>query len=137
MTDRVLRLALLAVSCAGIAVSTYLTYVHYQPEALICTGAGGCEAVQDSEYAVLAGIPVAVLGLAAWIAVLALTIWDSDLARTVTAAIALAALAFAAYLVILQLVVIDAVCIWCMVNDVVLVPILAVLALLRLRSPRL
>ena len=28
---------------------------------------------------------------------------------------------------------IDAICIWCMVNDVVLVPLLAVLALLRLQ----
>ena len=29
---------------------------------------------------------------------------------------------------------IDAICIWCMVNDLVLVPLLAVLALLRLRT---
>ena len=40
---------------------------------------------------------------------------------------------FVAYLVILQLFVIDAVCIWCMVNDAVLVPLLAVLAFLRYR----
>jgi uncharacterized membrane protein len=90
--------------------------------------------VQDSEYAELAGIPVAVLGLAAWTTVLALTIWDSPLARTLTAAVALGALAFAAYLVVLQLFVIDAVCWWCMLNDVVLVPLLALLAVLRLRD---
>ena len=47
-------------------------------------------------------------------------------------ALALAALAFAAYLVILQLFVIDATCIWCMVNDVILIPLFAVLALVRL-----
>ena len=40
--------------------------------------------------------------------------------------------AFAAYLVILQLFVIDAVCVWCMANDVVLTPIFVVLALARL-----
>ena len=80
------------------------------------------------------GIPVAVLGLGAWIAALALTIWNSELARTLTAALALGSLAFAAYLVILQLFVIDAICVWCMVNDLVLVPALTVLALLRLRS---
>ena len=91
--------------------------------------------MQDSSYAVLAGIPVAVLGLAAWIAVLVLTIWNSELARTLTAALAVVALAFAVYLVILQLFVIDAICVWCMVNDLVLAPLLAVLALLRLRSP--
>ena len=134
VSDRLLRLALLVVSAAGIGVAAYLTYVHYQPAALICTSGGGCETVQDSKYAVLAGIPVAVLGLAAWIAALVLTIWNSELARTLTAALALVALAFAAYLVILQLFVIDAICVWCMVNDVVLVPLFAVLALLRLRT---
>ena len=63
MCDRALRLAVAAVALAGTAVAGYLTYVHYRPAALICTGGGGCEAVQDSSYAEMAGIPVAVLGL--------------------------------------------------------------------------
>jgi uncharacterized membrane protein len=134
MSDRALRVGLLAVSVAGIGVAAYLTYVHYQPRALICTGSGGCEAVQDSTYAMLAGIPVAVLGLVAWVGVLALAIWDSPLARTLTVAVAVVALAFAAYLVIVQLFVIDAICVWCMANDLVLVPLLAVLAVARLRT---
>lgn len=133
MNDRVLRLGLFFVCAAGIGVAAYLTYVHYQPDALICTTSGGCETVQDSKYAVLGGIPIAALGLAAWVAALGLTIWDSELARTLTVAVALVAVAFVAYLVILQLFVLDAVCVWCMVNDVVLVPLLAVLSIVRLR----
>ena len=134
MSDRLLRIALAVVSAVGIGIAAYLTYVHYRPAALICTIGGGCETVQDSKYAVLAGIPVAVLGLAFWIAALALTVWNSELARTLTAALSAAGLAFAAYLVILQLFVIDAICIWCMANDVVLAPLFALLALLRLRT---
>ena len=133
MSDRALRLALLTVTGAGVAVAAYLTWVHFQPDSLICTGGGGCEKVQDSEYSMIAGIPVAVLGLGAWVAALALALWDSELARTLLAALALVALAFAVYLVILQLFVIDAICVWCMVNDVVLVPLLAALALVRVR----
>jgi uncharacterized membrane protein len=132
VSDRLLRVALIVVSAAGIAVAGYLTYIHYKPAALICTVGGGCETVQDSKYALLVGIPIAVFGLAAWITGLVLTLWNSDLARTLTAALALAALAFAAYLVILQLFVIDAICIWCMANDVVLIPLFVVLALGRL-----
>ena len=90
--------------------------------------------MQESEYATIVGIPVALLGLASWLTALALAVWDSPLARTLLATLALAAVAFAAYLVILQLFVIDAVCVWCVVNDVVLVPALAGLALLRLRD---
>jgi uncharacterized membrane protein len=119
---------------AGIALSGYLTYVHFDEGALICTGGGGCETVQESDYAELAGIPVAVLGLAAWVTVLGLTIWNSPLARSLTVAIALGALVFAGYLVVLQLFVIEAICLWCMVNDLALVPLLAVLSLLRLRA---
>ena len=134
MSDRLLRIALAVVSAAGIGIAAYLTYVHYRSAALICTIGGGCETVQDSKYAVLAGIPVAVLGLAFWIAALALTVWNSELARTLTAALSIAGLAFAVYLVILQLFVIDAICIWCMANDVVVAPLFALLALLRLRT---
>ena len=77
MTDRLLRVALIVVSLAGIAVAGYLTYIHYEPAALICTTGGGCETVQHSKYAVLVGIPVAIFGLGAWIVALALTLWNS------------------------------------------------------------
>ena len=136
MSDRALRIAIAVVAVAGVAVAGYLTYVHYQPDALICTSHGGCETVQESSYAELAGIPVALLGLLAWSAVVVLVAWDSEPARTLVAAIALGAAGFAIYLVTLQAFVIDAWCIWCMVNDLVLVPLLAILAIWRtLRTP--
>lgn len=134
MNDRGLRYGQIAVSVAGVALAAYLTYVHYKPAALICTTGGGCETVQQSKYAVLAGIPVAILGLVAWTAALVLAIWDSELARTLLLVVALVALAFAAYLVVLQLFVIDAVCTWCMINDLAITPIFVVLTLLRLRT---
>jgi uncharacterized membrane protein len=134
VSDRGLRIGQITVSLAGVALAAYLTYVHYQPAALICTTGGGCETVQQSKYAVLAGIPVAVLGLAAWTGAFVLAIWDSELARTLLLAIALIALAFAVYLVVLQLFVIDAVCTWCMINDLAITPIFVVLTLLRLRT---
>jgi len=129
-----LRLAIALVAAAGIGVAAYLTWVHYHPGALVCTRGGGCETVQRSHYAVLLGVPVALHGLVTWLVVLGLVIWDTPLARLLVAAIALVAVAFAIYLVILQLVVIDAVCVWCMVNDVVLVPLLALFGILRLRA---
>jgi uncharacterized membrane protein len=134
VSDRTLRAALIVVSLAGVTVAAYLTWVHYEPDSLICTGGGSCEKVQDSNYSEIAVIPVALLGLAAWITALALAIWDSEPARTLLTALALAAVAFAAYLVVVQLFVIDATCVWCMVNDVVLVPLLAGFALARLRT---
>ncbi len=135
MSDRVLRLAVAVVATVGLGVAAYLTWVHYHPDALVCTRGGGCETVQRSHYAVLVGVPIAIYGVAAWAVALALVAWDTATARAMVAAVALVAAAFAAYLVILQLTVIDAVCVWCMANDAVLVPLLALLTFLRLRTP--
>jgi uncharacterized membrane protein len=133
MSDRALRAGVALVALAGVAVAGYLTYVHYQPDALICTAGGGCETVQDSSYAELFGIPVALLGLLGYVAVVALVAWDSELARTMAAALALTAAGFAVYLIVLQAFVIDAWCVWCLVNDLVIVPLLTVLTVWRVR----
>ena len=116
------------------AVAGYLTWAHYSQSAVICVAGGGCETVQSSDYAVIAGVPVAVLGLVAYGVILALIAWDSPIARLSAATIALIGLLFSAYLVALQLFVIDATCIWCLANDVLIAPSLAVLTALRLRS---
>jgi uncharacterized membrane protein len=133
VSDKALRLAVATVAVAGLAVASYLTYVHYRPAALVCTGGGGCETVQESDYATLVGVPVALLGALAYAAVLGLTAVDTQLTRTLTAVIALAALGFAVYLVALQAFVIDAWCMWCLANDLLLVPLLAVLSVVRIR----
>jgi uncharacterized membrane protein len=136
VSDRALRAGVALVALAGTAVAGYLTYVHYRPDALICTSSGGCETVQESSYAELVGIPVALLGLLAYVAVLVLVAWETEAARTAVAAIALGGAAFAVYLVALQAFVIDAWCVWCLVNDLLLVPLLAILAVWRvLRQP--
>jgi len=132
VSDRPVRIGLGLVSAGGIALASYLTYVHYQPAALICSIGGGCETVQHSKYATIVGIPVAIFGLAFWIATFVLVLWDSELARTLVLALALIGVAFSIYLVVLQLVVIDATCTWCMLNDLVLAPLFLVLALARL-----
>jgi uncharacterized membrane protein len=135
LSDRAIRVAVFVVAGAGLAVASYLTYVHYQPDALVCTGSGGCETVQESDYATLAGVPVALLGLLAYVAVIVLTAIDTRTARLATAVIAVSGLAFAVYLVVLQAFVIEAWCVWCLVNDALVLPLLAVLAVARCREP--
>src|SRR4029077_13031314 len=59
-----LRAAIAGLALAGAAVAGYLVYARYTHTQLACT-TGGCETVQHSKYAKAAGIPVALLGLAA------------------------------------------------------------------------
>ena len=58
---------------------------------------------------------------------------DTPTARLLTAVLAMSAVGFAIYLVALQAFVIDAWCVWCLVNDLLIVPLLAVLSVVRLR----
>jgi uncharacterized membrane protein len=133
LSDRALRGLASLVAAAGIALAGYLTWSHYQDGSVVCPIGGGCETVQESEYAELVGIPVALLGLLAYVVVLVLIAWDTPLARLAAAALALTGLIFSGYLLVIQLFVIDAVCVWCLANDVVIAPALAVLTGLRLR----
>jgi uncharacterized membrane protein len=134
LSDRALRLAAAIAALAGIGVAGYLTWAHYADSAVVCVAGGSCEKVQESEYASIAGVPVAVMGLAAYTAILSLIAWDSPSARLSAATVALIGVLFSAYLLVLQLFVIDAICIWCLVNDVLIAPALAVLTALRMRS---
>ena len=134
MSDRTLRATAGLVALAGIGVAAYLTWVHYDEGALVCVSGGGCETVQQSSYAEIAGLPVALLGLVTYVTVLGLIVWDTPYARLGAASLAFVGLAFSVYLLVLQLFVIDAVCVWCLANDVLIAPALAVLTALRLRT---
>ena len=134
MSDRTLRAAAAAVAAAGAGVAGYLTWAHYSHTAVACVRGGGCETVQSSSYAELASVPVALLGLVAYSAVLVLLAWDAPHARLGAAAIALVGVVFSVYLLTLQLFVIHAVCVWCLANDVLIAPALAVVTALRLRT---
>ena len=129
-----LRVAIAVAAVIGTAIAAYLTTVHYAHTAPVCTS-GGCEQVQRSSYAELAGIPVALLGLIGYVVLLASVAFSGANAALVGAFVALTGTAFSGYLLWAQLARIHAICIWCVGSDVVMV-ILAVLCSARfLREP--
>jgi uncharacterized membrane protein len=123
---------MLALCAVGAAIAGYLVWARYANVQISCSS-GGCETVQRSDYAKLAGVPVAVIGLLAYIAIAATATRRSERARLATAALVLTGFLFSAYLMLVQLTVIHAVCDWCVASDVVMTA-LVVLALLRLRT---
>jgi uncharacterized membrane protein len=132
VSDRRLRVASLAIVVLGLGVAAYLTYVHYAGLQPFCAGgSGGCERVQSSTYARLAGVPVAVLGLAGYLAIAVALSAAGERARLAAAALAVAGFGFSAYLTYLELFVIHAICQWC-VASAVLLTMLAVLTVWRL-----
>jgi uncharacterized membrane protein len=130
--ERKLVIAIAAVALVGVAIAGYLVYIHYAGIKPICAaGSGGCEKVQTSDYAKLAGIPVADLGLAGYVAILASLFVRGDLGRLAGAAIALSGFGFSVYLTYREIFTIKAICQWC-VGSAVLMTLLAILTTVRL-----
>jgi uncharacterized membrane protein len=115
----------------GLAISVYLTWVHYADVKPVCTGISDCERVQSSDYAELAGIPVAVLGVVGYLAILA-SLWTRV---EVTVLLAYVAAGFSAYLTWAELFKIEAICQWCVASAVASLVIAVLATLLALRAP--
>jgi uncharacterized membrane protein len=132
VSERRLRLAALVLALAGIGVAAYLTYVHYAGLQPFCAGGShGCERVQSSSYASVGGLPVALLGLAGYVAIAGALVAPGERARLAATALAVTGFGFSAYLTYLELFVIDAICQWCVASAVILT-LLGVLTVWRL-----
>ena len=124
---------ILALSLLGLGIASYLTYVHYNEEALVCT-TGGCETVQQSEYSTIAGVPVALLGVAMFISVAALALvrlsrkplLSFDVATIASWLLALTGIMYYVYLTYVEIFVLEAICQWCVASSVVTLAILLV-----------
>ena len=117
-----LQLIAILVSVAGIAVSAYLTALHYAGFAPVCpaTAAINCEAVLSSRYAVIAGtsIPTSAAGIV-WFAVSA-ALWTRP-RRSLLLAWSLVGLLTVIYLLFIEIVLVGAICLWCTAAHVLVV----------------
>jgi uncharacterized membrane protein len=110
-------LILAALDVVGLAIALYLSVVELGGGVPVCGPIHGCEEVARSEYSRIAGIPVAVFGVALSVILLTLAVawWRTDLYGLLLAhyGLSLAGVLFEAYFLYLQVFVIGAVCIWC------------------------
>ncbi len=117
--------ALSAIALAALAIAGYLALVKLTGGAPACAVVSGCEVVNDSQYATVAGVPVAVLGFVASLATLAGTVrwWRSADPRGLYLAytVGLLSLPVLVWLTYLELAVIHAVCVWCVTYAVAVV----------------
>lgn len=125
---------MVGLAALGALVAGYLTWVHYSGALALCSGAGGCEQVQASRYALVAGVPVALLGLLLYLALLGLGLGrvlagghTPEWVLLTIFGLALAGTLYSAYLTYLELFVIHAICPWC-VTSAVLITALCALA---------
>jgi uncharacterized membrane protein len=112
-----LGLALSALAFAGLGIAIYLLAVRVLGEAPACGPLKGCETVAASEYATIAGIPVALFGVLFSVVLLGASLawWRLADRRALYTAygLGLAGILAVLYLTYLELFVIEAICVWC------------------------
>jgi uncharacterized membrane protein len=117
----------LAIALIGTVAATYLSYVETTQTTAVCGPVGDCNAVQQSEYALLFGfLPIAVLGLLGYFAILAVFVYETwiqegpyaEWAPAVRFGLTAFGTLFSAGLTFLEPFVIGATCIWCLTSAV-------------------
>jgi uncharacterized membrane protein len=127
----------LGAAISGEALSIYLTVAHYTSPRLLACGASGlvnCERVTTSAQATQFGVPVAVLGTAWFMGMIAFctpAAWrnEAPLMRFGRLGLASAGMVMALWLIRAELFVIGAICLWCTAVHVLTFVLFAVVVL--------
>jgi uncharacterized membrane protein/thiol-disulfide isomerase/thioredoxin len=116
----------------GCGVSAYLAYVETAQVSAVCGPVGDCNTVQQSSYARLFGVlPIGVLGLTGYIAIL--VTWlvrrfsrgrPTDLATLALLGMTAFGMLFSIYLTFLEPFVIGATCAWCLTSAIIMTTLL-------------
>jgi vitamin-K-epoxide reductase (warfarin-sensitive) len=137
---RKLFLAISLLALAGAVVSSVSLHQHFGTSATSYCDIGenfNCDIVNRSMYSTVAGIPVALIGIIGYLALLALTTFFRGKAETRVLVLigSLAGLAFALYLTYIEAYVLATWCILCL-SSVALIFVIAVLASILTLSTR-
>jgi len=120
-SERTLRRLAAVLAVAGIGVATYITIADAGGGSPQCLAGGhGCATVAESHYSHIAGINVAVFGIAGYVVLLAAAATPGDLGRFGGFMGSLIGFGFSAYLTYLEVFVIDAICQWCVASAVLM-----------------
>ena len=121
-----MRKILIALASVGLLDAIYLTWIKLSGAEAMCAGVGDCSAVNASRYSEIAGIPIAVFGGGAYLAMLLILIYKDrvDFLREngamLLVGISLAGVLYSAYLTYIELYVIHAICPYCVLSAIVL-----------------
>lgn len=135
MTRAFLKTSSSLLALIGVADSAYLAAEHFAGKIPPCSVLRGCESVLTSQYAEVAGVPLALIGLVYYLTLLILSRLEGRRALFAMATLTSLGLAISAGLVYLQVAVIGAICLFCMTSAGT-TTLLWIVSLLRINHKR-
>ena len=129
-----MRFLIFILAVCGVAVSTLALHVHYSTDIQPCSinEKWDCGIVNHSRFAEIAHVPVAVIGIAGYVALGALAVFR--LRRTLLAA-SFVALAFSLYLTNIEAHKLQVWCLYCVISQGIIL-LISLLAIANLFLPR-
>jgi uncharacterized membrane protein len=121
--DNRLRKIIIGLAILGLLVSIYMTIYKVTNNEAMCIGSGGCSVVNASRYSEVNGIPVALIGVGGYAAILALLFLEQrpgffqDNGTMMLFGISLVGFLFTLYLIVVEVFFIKAYCPFCLTSQ--------------------
>jgi uncharacterized membrane protein len=128
---------ILILSFFGFIDSLYLVFIHYN-EGLCFLDKSGCEIVNTSIYSEIFGIPVALLGVLAYLFIFVVSVYEIKSSkkwepRLILFSFSLFSLFFSLYLTYLEIFVLKAICPFCIISAII-ITLIFILSILKLKE---
>jgi uncharacterized membrane protein len=127
----------LIVAGIGFLDSLYLSWVKIAHSQVYCGTSGQCETVNNSPYSEIGGVPIAYLGLGAYLVIMVLlyierrsTFWLEN-SPLIVFGMSLVGVIYSAYLTYIEIAVLRAICPYCVVSAIMML-LLFIIAIFRL-----
>ena len=131
----------IALAILGTLVSVYMTIFKLTENQKMCLGNGGCSVVNSSSYSEVSGIPVALVGVGGYLAILAVLLIENrnkffkQNGTLIVFGLSLVGFLFTLYLIYVELALIHALCPFCVTSQITMT-LLFILSVTRLvRQP--
>jgi len=125
----------------GLLISAYMTVYKLTDNQSMCLGNGGCSVVNTSVYSEVYGVPVALVGVGGYAAILGILLLSGrvDFLRTsavmIIFGLALVGFIFTLYLIYAEVALIHALCPFCIASQAIMTALFAISIVRLAREP--
>lgn len=140
--DKWLYRASVALVIVGLFVSIYMTIYKVTGNEGMCLGSGDCSTVNASRFSEVNGIPVAVLGIIGYVAILGVHLLENrnsffrQNATLFIFGMALAGFVFTLWLIYVEIAIIKAICPFCVTSQAAMTIIFIIAVIRLIRNPQ-
>ena len=139
--DKRLSNIAIALTIVGLLVSIYMTIYKFTDNEKMCIGSGGCSVVNSSRYSEVSGIPVAVLGVGGYAAILAVLLLErrnkffEQNGTMLFFGLSITGFLFTVWLIYVEIALIKALCPFCLTSQAVMTVIFILSVIRLIRQP--